>query len=202
MKPDRLNALTDGVVSIAITIMVLEIRVPAEPTLTALAPVAAMLGTYLLSFLNIALFWNNHHHMLATVERVDGRLLWANLMMLFFISLLPFTVRWVDKAGIEPWPCAAYGVVLLGGSVGYELVSAAAIRLHPGGTLERAVGSDFKGRATLGIYLAAIGLPFVIPTIAIALYVFNALLWLLPDKRIERQIDVEDGLAEEGTPTA
>ena len=188
MKPDRLNALTDGVVAIAITIMVLEIRIPAESSLAALNATAPVFGTYLLSFLNIALFWNNHHHMMATADRVDGRLLWANMIMLFFISLLPFTMRWIDKAGIAPWPLAAYGIVLLGGSIGYKLIASSVIRLHPDGTLARAVGGDLKGNATVAAYVVAIGLSFVIPIGAIVIYVLNALVWLIPDRRVEEQL--------------
>lgn len=188
MKPHRLNALTDSVVAIAITIMVLEIRVPTESTLSALKATAPVFGTYLLSFFNIALFWNNHHHMLATADRVDGRLMWANMVMLFFISLLPFAMRWIDEAGIAPWPLAAYGIVLLGASIGYKLVASSVIRLHPDGTLARAVGGDLKGNATLAGYVLAIGLSFVIPIAAIIIYVLNALVWLIPDRRVEEQL--------------
>lgn len=191
MRPDRLNALTDGVVAIAITIMVLEIKVPAEPTLAALRPLGPVFGAYVLAFVNVGLFWNNHHHMLATVDHVDGRVLWANMVLLFFISLLPFTVRWIDEAGISPWPCAAYGLVLLGAGIGYEVLSASIIRLQPDGTLAKAVGGDLKGRLSLLGYAVAVGLSFVAPAAAIGIFVLNALVWLLPDRRIERQIRAE-----------
>ena len=188
MKPDRLNALTDGVVAIAITIIVLELPLPEQPTLAGLQAVAPMLLTYLLSFINIGIFWNNHHHMLSTAEHVDGRVLWANLALLFFLSLMPFVIRWMDEAGFEALPCAAYGIVLVGAALSYQALEAAIIRLHGrDGALARALGSDFKAKLSALAYGSAIGLAFVDPTIAIAIYVMIAAAWLVPDPRIERQ---------------
>lgn len=192
MKPDRLNALTDGVVAIAITIIVLELPLPEEPTFAGLQAVAPTLLAYLLSFINIGLFWNNHHHMMTTVHKVDGLILWANLALLFFLSLVPFVIRWLDDAEFAPLPTAAYGVVVLGAAVSYQLLEAAIIRLHGrDGELARALGGDTKAKLSAVAYLAAIGLAFVDPLISIAIYVLNAAAWFVPDPRIERQHKAE-----------
>jgi len=188
MKPDRLNALTDGVVAIAITIIVLELPLPEEPSFAGLRAVTPMLLAYLLSFINIGIFWNNHHHMLATAEHVDGRVLWANLALLFFISLMPFVIRWMGEAGFLALPCAAYGVVLVGAALSYQWLEAAIIRLHGrDGSLARALGGDLKAKLSAIGYFAAIGLAFVDPRISIAIYILIAAAWLVPDPRIERQ---------------
>jgi uncharacterized membrane protein len=189
MKPDRLTALTDGVVAIAITIIVLELPLPEEPTFAALRAVAPMLLAYLLSFINIGIFWNNHHHMLATAKHVDGRVLWANLSLLFFISLMPMVIRWIGVAGFTSLPCAAYGVVLVGSAFSYQALEMAIIRLHGSdGTLARALGSDTKAKLSALGYFAAIGLAFVDPLIAIGIYVLISAAWFIPDRRIERQL--------------
>ena len=188
MRPDRLNALTDGVVAIAITIIVLELPLPREATFAGLKTVAPMLLAYLLSFINIGIFWNNHHHMLTTATKVDGRVLWANLALLFFLSLMPFVIRWMGEAGFTALPCAAYGVVLVGAAFSYQLLEAAIIRLHGrDGALAQALGSDLKAKLSALGYFAAIGLAFVNPLIAILIYVLIAAAWLIPDPRIERQ---------------
>lgn len=198
MKPDRLNALTDGVVAIAITIIVLELPLPKEASFAGLRAVAPMLLAYLLTFINIGIFWNNHHHMLTTASKVDGRVLWANLALLFFLSLMPFVIRWMGEAGFSALPCAAYGVVLLGAGLSYQLLEAAIIRLHGrDGTLARALGGDTKAKLSALGYFAAIGLAFVHPLISIAIYVLIAAAWLVPDPRIERQHQAEHG---EGQP--
>ena len=192
MKPDRLNALTDGVVAIAITIIVLELPVPEEATFAGLRAVGPMLLAYLLSFVNIGLFWANHHHMMTTVSKVDGRVLWANLALLFFLSLVPFVIRWLDEAEFAPLPTAAYGVVVLGAAVSYQLLEVAIIRLHGrDGELARALGGDLKAKLSALGYLAAIGLAFVDPLISLAIYVLIAAAWLVPDPRIERQHKAE-----------
>ena len=189
MKPDRLNALTDGVVAIAITIIVLELPVPDEPTFAGLRAVTPMLFAYLLSFINIGIFWNNHHHMLTTASKIDGRVLWANLALLFFLSLMPFVIRWLDEAEFAPLPTAAYGVVLVGAAVSYQLLEAAIIRLQGReGALARALGADTKAKLSAIGYLSAIGLAFVHPLISIAIYVVIAAAWFVPDPRIERQL--------------
>ena len=192
MKPDRLNALTDGVVAIAITIIVLELPLPEEPTLAGLKAVTPMLLAYLLSFINIGIFWNNHHHMLATARHVDGRVLWANLGLLFFLSLMPFVIRWIDEAGFSALPCAAYGVVVIGAAISYQLLEAAIIRLQGReGTLAQALGGDWKSKLSAMGYLTAVGLAFVDPRISIGIYVVIAAAWFIPDPRIERQLKAE-----------
>jgi uncharacterized membrane protein len=188
MKPDRLNALTDGVVAIAITIIVLELPVPEEATFAGVREVAPMLLAYLLSFINIGIFWNNHHHMLTTASKVDGRVLWANLALLFFLSLMPFVIRWLDEAEFAPLPTAAYGVVVLGAALSYQLLEWSIIRLHGReGMLGKALGGDWKAKLSAVGYLTAIGLAFVDPLISIAIYVVIAAVWFIPDRRIERQ---------------
>ena len=188
MKPNRLNALTDGVVAIAITIIVLELPLPEEPTFAGLRAVLPMLLAYLLSFINIGIFWSNHHHMMTTATRVDGRVLWANLALLFFLSLMPFVIRWMGEVGFAALPTAAYGVVVVGAALSYDLLEAAIIRLHGrDGALAKAVGGNLKERLSTIGYLVAIGLAFVDPWISIAIYVLIAAAWLVPDPRIERQ---------------
>jgi len=193
LKTDRLNAFTDGVLAIVITIIVLELPLPQQPTFAGLRAEAPMLLAYLLSFINIGIFWNNHHHMLMTAHKVDGWVLWANLALLFFLSLLPFVIRWLDEAEFAPLPCAAYGVVLAGASLSYQALEAALIRLHGrDGALAKAVGgNDMKARISTFVYFAAIGLAFVDPLISILLYVLVAAAWLIPDRRIERQMIAE-----------
>lgn len=194
MKPDRLNALTDGVVAIAITIVVLELPVPHEASWSALREVGPTLLAYLLSFINIGIFWNNHHHVMMTAKHIDGRVLWTNLSMLFFLSLVPFVIRWINEGGFGPLPVAAYGVVMLGAGISYQLTERALVDLHgDDGTLAKAIGSDLKGRLSLLGFASAIGLAFVSVWISIAIYVGIAVWWIIPDRRIERQVINEHG---------
>jgi uncharacterized membrane protein len=186
MEPARLAAFTDGVVAIIITIMVLEIRVPHDTNLAALKAGAPVLLAYVLSYINVGIFWNNHHHMLHVTERVDGRVLWANLGLLFWLSLVPFVIRWIDETGFTPLPTAAYGVVLACAAVSYNILQRQIIAVNgPDSRLARALGEDVKGKLSIVLYLSAIALAFVRPWIAIVLYVTVALTWLVPDKRIE-----------------
>ena len=186
MNRARLEAFTDGVVAIIITIMVLEIRVPHGSDLAALQADVPLLLTYLLSYVNVGIFWNNHHHMLHVTERVNGKVLWANLVLLFWLSLVPFVIRWIDEAGFMPLPTAAYGVVLTGAAISYLVLELQIIALNGRNSqLAVALGNDFKGKLSLGLYLVAIALAFVRPWIAIAVYVGIALMWLVPDARIE-----------------
>lgn len=193
MKPDRLNALTDGVVAIAITIVVIELPIPREPTMAGMQAVGPTLLAYLLSFINIGIFWNNHHHMLMTARHLDGRVLWPNLALLFFISLFPFVIRWMDEADFAPLAVAAYGVVLFGAALAYQVLERVIIAIHgERGLLARAIGQDWKGRLSLLGYACGAALAFVSPLLAIGLYVGIALAWLVPDRRIERQL-IDDG---------
>jgi uncharacterized membrane protein len=186
MSASRLEAFTDGVIAIIITIMVLEIRVPHGSDLASLEADVPVLSAYVLSYVNVGIFWNNHHHMLHVTERVNGRVLWANLALLFWLSLVPFVIRWIDETGFTPLPTAAYGIVLVGAAVSYQILQRQIIA-HNGRTsrLALAVGSDRKGKLSLGLYLSAVALAFIRPWLAIGLYVAVALLWLVPDRRIE-----------------
>ena len=186
MEPARLEAFTDGVVAIIITIMVLEIRVPRGADLAALQADIPVLLAYVLSYVNVGIFWNNHHHMLHVTERVDGKVLWANLALLFWLSLVPFVIRWIDESGFTPLPTAAYGVVLTCAAVSYVILQRQLIAVNGADSrLAVALGRDLKGRVSIALYVAAIALAFVRPWIAIVLYVTVALIWLVPDTRIE-----------------
>ena len=186
MGTQRLEAFTDGVIAIIITIMVLEIKVPHDATAAAFLSSLPILLTYVLSFINVGIFWNNHHHMLHAAEHLDGRVLWANLFLLFWLSLVPFVIRWIDETGFQPLPTAAYGVVLAMAAVGYVWLEWALVACNgPESALAIAVGNDVKAKISLGLYAIGIALAFVRPWIAIVLYAAVALAWFLPDRRIE-----------------
>jgi uncharacterized membrane protein len=185
MKKGRLEAFSDGVIAIVITIMVLELRVPHSTGLEALRAIVPEILTYLLSFVFVGIYWNNHHHMLHATERINGKILWANLHLLFWLSLIPFGTRWMG-GNFEPLPTAAYGVVLLFAAVAWVILQKTIVTHHGAGSkLAEAVGADLKSKLSLASYAAAIPLAFVQPWIAVGLYVFVALLWLVPDRRIE-----------------
>jgi uncharacterized membrane protein len=190
MKTERMTAFTDGVVAIIITIMVLELKVPESAEPRALLAVAPIFAAYVLSYINVGLYWNNHHHLLQSAEHVDGRALWANLMLLFWLSLVPFVIRWMDEAGFAALPVAAYGFVLGMSAVGYLWLQHAIIRVNggPESHLARALGHDWKGRLSLIGYFVDTPLAFVEPLIAVAVYVIIAAVWLVPDRRIERRL--------------
>jgi len=182
----RLEAFTDGVVAIVITIMVLEIKAPAGATFGALKAEIPILLAYVLSFVNVGIFWNNHHHMLHASERINGLALWMNLVLLFWLTLVPLSIRWMDETHFSPVPTASYGIVLIGASIAYVLLERALIRQNgPHSKLARAIGSDRKGNMSLAIYLAAVALSFLRPGVAMALYVVVAMIWFIPDRRIE-----------------
>jgi uncharacterized membrane protein len=186
MDTGRLEAFTDGVIAIIITIMVLEMKPPQNAGFAALTASAPMFLAYALSYVNVGIFWNNHHHMLHAAERVDGKVLWANLFLLFWISLMPFAIRWMDEAHFTALPTAAYGVTLAMASIGYILLEWAIVaRNGVTSALARAVGNDKKSELSLVAYALSIGLAFIRPWIAITLYVVVALMWLVPDRRIE-----------------
>ena len=189
MSKQRLEALTDGVIAVIITIMVLDMKVPQGSNLAALKSGFPVFLAYALSFANVGIFWNNHHHMLHVTERVNGMVLWANLLLLFWMSLVPFVIRWMDDTHFAPSPTAAYGVVLVLCSISYISLERTIIKCNgPNSKLARAVGGDRKSMASLLIYLMAIPLAFVHPWIAIALYVAIAMIWFIPDRRIESMI--------------
>lgn len=189
MGKDRLNAFSDGVIAILITIMVLELRVPHGADWTALAGLAPALLTYLISFVYLAIYWNNHHHLLHTVTRVDGLILWANSHLLFWLSLIPAATAWLGENFPAPVPTAVYGGVLLMPAVAYYLLQKAIMRRQGAHSLlAAAIGSDIKGKVSPLLYAAGIALAFVIPWMSIALYVLVAVIWLVPDRRIENAL--------------
>lgn len=187
MGKDRLAAFSDGVIAIIITIMVLELKLPDEGGLGALAAVAPSFVAYVLSFIYLAIYWNNHHHMLHTVTRVDGLILWANSHLLFWLSLIPATTAWLGRNFLAPVPTAIYGVTLLMPAIAYFLLQKAIIhRQGAHSMLAKAVGSDLKGKMSPLLYISGIVLAFYQPWLSIALYVLVAVVWLVPDRRIER----------------
>jgi uncharacterized membrane protein len=189
MSKGRLEAFSDGVIAILITIMVLELKVPEKHDLDALAPLAPKLLSYLLSFVFLGIYWNNHHHLLQATRHVDGRVLWANLHLLFWLSLTPFVTAWMGETHFADWPVAVYGMVLLLAAIAYYILSRALIALHGGDSvLASAVGRDVKGIVSIVIYVLAIALAFVNAWVAVALYVLVAVIWLVPDRRIEKKL--------------
>ena len=189
MTKGRLEAFTDGVMAVLITILVLELHAPQGDELGALAPLFPTFLTYALSFVNLGIYWNNHHHMLHATGRVTGGILWANLHLLFWLSLFPFTTAWMGQNHFAPVPTAVYGGVLLAAGIAYWVLQTAIIADQgPGSKLAAAIGSDLKGKLSPVLYAAAIPLAFVERWIADALYVAVALLWLVPDPRIETRV--------------
>ena len=187
MGKDRLAAFSDGVIAIIITIMVLDLRAPQEPELSALIGLIPEFFGYALSFLYVAIYWNNHHHMLHTVKHVNGYILWANTHLLFWLSLIPFATAWVGENHFAAAPTAVYGVALFMPALAYFVLQRVIIRAQgPGSVLAQAIGRDLKGKISPLLYLSGILLAFVQPWIANALYALVALIWLIPDRRIER----------------
>jgi len=186
MAKGRLEAFSDGVIAILITIMVLELKVPHGTDLAALRPMLPVFLTYVLSFVYLGIYWNNHHHMLQATERINGAILWANLHLLFWLSLVPFVTGWMGENQFAPFPTAVYGVVMLMAGIAYTILLNAILRLQGRDSkLAQAVARDVKGKASMALYAAAVPLAFVHHLIASAIYVFVALMWLVPDRRIE-----------------
>jgi TMEM175 potassium channel family protein len=189
MGKGRVEAFSDGVLAIIITIMVLEMKSPHEAELSALRPLAPVFLSYVLSFLYVGIYWSNHHHLLYVTHRVSGAILWANLHLLFWLSLVPFVTRWMGESHFAPGPTMLYGVILLLAGIAYWLLEHAILREEGAdSTLAAAVGRDWKVRISLLGYAAAIPLALLRPWIAGALYAFVVLLWLVPDRRIEREV--------------
>ncbi|MDQ6717634.1 MAG: TMEM175 family protein [Gemmatimonadota bacterium] len=189
MRKDRLEAFTDGVLAILITIMVLELRIPHGIDLSVLTPMLPVFLTYLLSFVYLGIYWNNHHHMFTLTETVNGAVLWANLHLLFWLSLVPFATGWMGENHFAPIPTALYGVVLFFAGVAYFVLQRLIIRQQgENSPLRKAIGRDLKGKLSPVIYAVAIGLAFVHQLFADALYVVVALMWLVPDSRIESRV--------------
>ncbi len=187
MGKGRLEAFSDGVLAIIITIMVLELRVPHGEDLSALGPLIPVFISYVLSFVYLGIYWNNHHHMLHAVSKVNGPILWANLHLLFWLSLVPFVTGWMGENQFAARPVALYGAVLIMAAVAYFILSRALINHHGrDSALARAVGKDFKGKVSVLIYAVAIAISFLNRWAAFGLYIFVAFMWLIPDRRIER----------------
>ena len=193
MPTNRLEAFSDGVLAIIITIMVLELKVPRGADLAALPPLLPVFASYLLSFIYVGIYWNNHHHMFHSTRRVTAGILWANLHLLFWLSLFPISTAWFGENHLAPTPTAAYGVVLLMAGVAYYILQSAIIASQgPNSLLASAIGRDWKGKLSPVIYLVAVPLAFVSPWISSALYTSVALMWLVPDRRIERVLQRRD----------
>jgi uncharacterized membrane protein len=189
MGKGRLEAFSDGVLAIIITIMVLELKVPHGADLDSLLPLMPSFLSYVLSFIYVGIYWNNHHHLLHAATQVSGGVLWANLNLLFWLSLFPFATGWMGENHFAPLPSAAYGLVLLMAAISYYLLQRCIIATDgPGSVLKRALGTDWKGKFSPVLYVAAIGASFWLHWVAQAIYVAVALIWLVPDRRIERAI--------------
>jgi TMEM175 potassium channel family protein len=189
MGKGRLEAFSDGVLAIIITIMVLELRVPHGDDLASLVPLIPKLLSYVLSFVYLAIYWNNHHHMLHVTHRVTGSILWANMHLLFWLSLIPFATGWMGENRFAPVPTVLYGVLLLMAGIAYWILTQAILKAEGADSvLAQAVGDDLKGKGSILLYVAALFLAFLHPAISRAVYVLVALIWLIPDRRIERAL--------------
>ena len=190
MERDRLTAFTDGVLAIIVTIMVLELKVPHGADWAALSGLAPVFASYVLSFIYIGIYWNNHHHMLQLAQSVNGPILWANLHLLFWLSLIPFATAWIGENHLAQIPVSLYGGLLIMAAVAYTILMTLLVRHEgPDSALARAMGHDIKGKLSLAIYAAGVGVAFVQPLAAIALYVLVALIWFIPDRRVERTLE-------------
>jgi len=190
MTRNRMEAFSDGVIAIILTIMVLELRVPHGTDLASLGPLLPKFASYVMSFAMLGIYWNNHHHLLHAIKHVDGRVLWANLHLLFWLSLVPFVTAWSGDTHFAALPVAAWGAVQFMAGVGYFLLVRALLALHgKDSILAAAIGRDFKGIVSLILYFIAMGLAWVNPMIAVTIYVLVGVMWLVPDTRIERRIE-------------
>jgi uncharacterized membrane protein len=192
MNKERLEAFSDGVIAIIMTIMVLELRAPQQATWEALVPLLPAFLSYVLSFVFMGIYWNNHHHLLQATERVDGRVLWANVHLLFWLSLTPFATAWMGENRFATQPVALYGIVLFASAIAYFILTRALMALHgQDSVLATALGRDVKGKVSPLIYLVAILVSFVAAWMACALYVLVAVMWLVPDRRIENTLTLK-----------
>jgi uncharacterized membrane protein len=189
MNKERMEAFSDGVIAIIITIMVLELKVPQGADPSALRPLIPVFISYVLSFVNLGIYWNNHHHLLQAIHAVNGQVLWANLHLLFWLSLFPFATAWIGENHFAAWPVAAYGVVLLLAAMAYFILVRSLIALHGrDSTLAAAIGNDFKGKISPIFYAVAIPLAFVNSWVAFGIFVLVAIIWIVPDRRIEKRL--------------
>lgn len=190
MGKTRMEAFSDGVLAIILTIMVLEMKVPHSNNVTALKPLLPVFLSYILSFINIGIYWNNHHHLLHIVQHVNGKILWLNNHLLFWLSLIPFASGWMGENHFTTWPVVIYGIVLMMAAVAYYMLEKGLAK-HNNAKLAKALGNDTKGKLSLGIYAIAIAFSFLHSYIGFGLYVVVAMMWLIPDKRIEKEIKEE-----------
>lgn len=189
MRKSRVEAFSDGVLAIIITIMVLEMKVPHGSNLAAIKPLLPVFFSYVLSFIYIGIYWNNHHHLMQAAEQVNGRVLWANMHLLFWLSLVPFASGWMGENNFTTWPVVLYGVILFMNGVAYYILERFLVQLHGRDSLlAKAVGIDPKGILSVVVYLVAIGLAFVNARISLGLYGVVAIIWLIPDSRIEKKV--------------
>ncbi len=192
MHKGRLEAFSDGVIAIIITIMVLELRVPHGDTLAALTPLVPVFLSYVLSYIYLGIYWNNHHHLLQTAQHVNGSILWANLHLLFWLSLIPAATHWMGENHFSAWPVAIYGIILFGAATAYYILTKAIIDHHgKDSLLATATGNKFKEKLSIGLYIAGIALAFVNSYLSFGFYVIVALIWLIPDRRIENKTQHE-----------
>lgn len=192
MNKNRLEAFSDGVLAIIITIMVLEFKVPNDTTFESVVKLSHKFLSYILSFIYVGIYWNNHHHMMHTVKRVNGKILWANLHLLFWLSLIPFTTAWIGEHHFASFPMMLYGIILLMNAIAYFILQNAIIASHgKDSILSKAVGKDIKGKISLVLYVIAVVLTKYSTLISGVLYIIVAILWLIPDKRIEKTLEQE-----------
>ncbi len=190
MNKNRIEAFSDGVLAIIITIMILEIKAPERATLASLLPLIPVFLSYVLSFIYVGIYWNNHHHMFQAVKKIDGSVLWYNILLLFWLSLIPFATSWIGNQNFDTIPMACYGFILLMCAISYTLLQNKIIKLEgKESVLYQAINKDKKGKISLACYISAIPLAFISPIISGILYVLVALMWIVPDKRIENQIN-------------
>lgn len=193
MNKNRLEAFSDGVLAIIITIMVLEFTVPKGHTFEDIKPLLPKILGYILSFIYIAIYWNNHHHLMHTVKKVNGKILWANLHLLFWLSLIPFSTAWLGESSFANFPMLLYGIILLGCAVAYFVLQQYIVKLEGKDSLiYRSVGKDYKGKLSNILYIVAIGFALYIPLVSGFIYIIVALIWLVPDKRIENNIKKQE----------
>jgi uncharacterized membrane protein len=189
MRPERLIAFTDGVVAILITILVLELRPPAGDHIGDILHERSRLLAYVLTFVFVAIYWVNHHHLMQVVHSIDGRVLWANIHLLFWLSLTPVATDWLGEAGVKTGPVATYAIVLLGCAIAYTLLTLSLISLHDAGSpLVQAIGRDRKGKLSLALYVVALAASFFVPLLSVAMFVAVALIWFVPDRRVTRTL--------------
>lgn len=189
MKKGRVEAFSDGVIAIIITIMVLEMKIPHDNTIAALKPLFPVFLSYVLSFIYIGIYWNNHHHMMHAAKTINGKILWANMHLLFWLSLIPFVTGWMGENHFTKWPIAFYGFVLFMNALAYTILAKLLIKHHgPESILGKAIGKDTKGKISLALYLSAMLMAFVNAWISLAIYVIVAIIWIIPDTRIEKTL--------------